>query len=339
MRKLTLLACVMASMGAAHAEEAWKQSGTLPDRDRAASAFSEDPYRQFDFWIGEWDVNLLMLQEDLSWKDAVAARASIYPILNGRAILELWDSGSIKGYSLRYFDPQSDEWVLWLNWPGKNRSNASSLTGAFRHGRGEFRNSYENAEGEQIVERYAFTDIYPDALRWDDLYSKDGGETWRKNWRMEWTRAAPSPPWPIAGDAALTYDDGSRCDAEAFRSFDAIAGHWVGTLTSGDNVAPAELRGYHVLDGCAVMAFLRSAGRELFFFNFYSSADGRWESHVLSDDPAATMIRLFSDGEPFLLSSTDGATSQRWSVGDVLTVGWSGADAMQFSGQSASTSD
>ena len=30
--------------------------------ERAYSAFSPDPARRFDFWIGEWDVNLRMLQ-------------------------------------------------------------------------------------------------------------------------------------------------------------------------------------------------------------------------------------------------------------------------------------
>ncbi len=43
--------------------------------ERALSAFSEDPARRFDFWIGDWDVNLRMRQDDLTFKDSVAARA------------------------------------------------------------------------------------------------------------------------------------------------------------------------------------------------------------------------------------------------------------------------
>ena len=59
--------------------------------------------RQFDFWVGAWDVNQRVQQEDLSWKDSIKAEARVYPILFGKAVLELWDSPNIKGYSLRYF--------------------------------------------------------------------------------------------------------------------------------------------------------------------------------------------------------------------------------------------
>jgi len=88
--------------------------------------------RQFDFWVGAWDVNLRVQQEDLSWKDSIKAEARVYPILFGKAVLELWDSPNIKGYSLRYFDVKQGKWVLWLNWPGQNSSGSSILIGSFR---------------------------------------------------------------------------------------------------------------------------------------------------------------------------------------------------------------
>ena len=46
--------------------------------------------RQFDFWIGEWDVNLRVRQKDFTWKDQHKSVVHIYPILDGKAILELW---------------------------------------------------------------------------------------------------------------------------------------------------------------------------------------------------------------------------------------------------------
>jgi hypothetical protein len=52
--------------------------------------------RQFDFWRGQWDVNLRIRQEDGSWPDKVAARARIYSVLAGKAVLELWDSAPNK---------------------------------------------------------------------------------------------------------------------------------------------------------------------------------------------------------------------------------------------------
>ena len=80
-----------------------------------------DKSRQFDFWIGQWDVNLRMIQPDNTWEDRIQSKAHIYSILGGKAILELWDQSEegIIGHSLRYYNPVKDKWDLFLNWPGK----------------------------------------------------------------------------------------------------------------------------------------------------------------------------------------------------------------------------
>ena len=171
--------------------------------DEVRKPFDFEEARQFDFWIGQWDVNLRMIQPDATWKDSVKARVQIYRILGGKAILELWDSKTIKGFSLRYYDPAKKKWVLHLNWPGKNQANLSSLEGAFRHGRGEF----FSGRGKQ-VNRYTFCDITENSLRWDDAYSRDGGKTWNNNWIMEFSRTGPKGEWPESSFAAHTYVDG-----------------------------------------------------------------------------------------------------------------------------------
>ncbi len=262
-----------------------------PDRveappERAYSAFSEDRARRFDFWIGVWDVNLRMKQADLSFADTIRARASIYRILGGKAVLELWDSGPIKGYSLRYFDPSRDKWVLWLSWPGPNAGSVSSLEGEFRHGRGSFRNSYTNAQGEEIQQRYSFNDITPFSLRWDDLFSKDGGKTWAKNWRMEFNRVAVDPEWPIDRSRVPTFVDGGHCNAEPYRPYEVLADSWVGK--------DSRLDAYRVLDGCAVLGFLRSGDREEFLFVTYTGGSAGWEVDVLDDRAESPLVRYRS---------------------------------------------
>ena len=296
------------------ANDDWHMEAALDPEERSTSAFSDDPYRQFDFWIGDWTVNLRMRQADFSWQDEVAARARIYSILNGKAILELWDSKPIKGYSLRYFDPESQKWKLWLNWPGKNRSNASTLDGAFRHGRGDFIGQYEDHEGNAVIERYSFNDIGRNHLRWDDHASIDGGDTWRDNWRMEWTRLALEPEWPIAGSVAPTYDNGDRCDAPEFRAHERLTKHLYGTLerAAGAPARNAELRGFRVLDGCAVMLFIRSEGEEWFWFNFFNSANEHWESHFLSSHRGEALVRLRSGDDDFRLTSESGDIEHGW---------------------------
>ena len=279
--------------------------------ERAYSAFSADKHRQFDFWIGEWDVNLRMLQDDLTFRDTVSAKASIYSILNGKAILELWDSVPIKGYSLRYYDPQSDQWVLWLDWPGENRSGLSSLQGEFRHGRGDFRSEYKNADGTKIMQRYSFNDITPFSLRWDDLASNDGGRTWRKNWRMEFNRTAIEPQLTLDSPALPTHDTGARCDNENFRPYESVVGRWQGRL----NEAEASLSAWHALDGCAVIVLVDvgdEAGSQRFMFLTYDTGNEQWEVDYLDDDYKSGMIRLTSKDN--WVSTTTAGYRLDWTV-------------------------
>ncbi len=113
-------------------------------------------------------MNLRIQQENGEWLDQVKSTARIYPILDGKAILELWNENKfgegIKGYSLRYYREDLQKWELWLNWPGDNRSGSSSLSGNFRHGRGEFFSEYQKNDSVTITSRYTFSDITPNSL-------------------------------------------------------------------------------------------------------------------------------------------------------------------------------
>lgn len=81
--------------------------------------------RQFDFWIGEWDVQNRFKQDDNSWKDEGEGYLKVWPILDGKAIMEFWDGTGrdekvIKGFSLRYYDQSKGKWIVCLNWPQVN---------------------------------------------------------------------------------------------------------------------------------------------------------------------------------------------------------------------------
>jgi hypothetical protein len=227
------------------------QAPAIVDPELAAAS------RQFDFWLGRWSVNLRIHQQDLSWKDAVHAEARIHSVLRGKAFLELWGSDGIKGMSLRYFDPALERWVMWLDWPGRNRSGSFRLEGGFRHGRAEFEARRLDSDGTETRTRYTFSDITDRSVRWDDAFSRDGGDTWSHNWIMEFTRTAPTAKLPPEGGDAHTYVDGTRCALQSFHRWDAWAGRRGGTM-GGE---PATLRGYRILDGCAVLLTVSYDGR------------------------------------------------------------------------------
>lgn len=254
--------------------------------------------RQFDFWVGEWDVNLRIRQPDFSWADQITAVAKIYPILNGKAILELWSDtreSGIKGYSLRYFDTARDEWVLWLNWPGPNRSGSSRLSGTFRHGRGEFLARQPTRDGGERISRYTFSDITPTSLRWDDAFSTDGGESWTNGWIMEFTRRSGKPSLSPDGGPAHTYHSGTRCGDPQFRTYEFLSGRMTGPIEAGGS-GRVVITGHKLLDGCAVMTFAGSTGdpeRALAFSLLtWNTFVDRYELTTLTSG-ANTRVRVF----------------------------------------------
>jgi len=224
--------------------------------------------RQFDFWIGEWDVNLRIRQKDFTWADRVKSVARIYPILDGKAILELWSQSEqeINGYSLRYYNPKKDKWDLWLNWPGKNRSGTSGMECSFRHKRAECFSNSKGSDGKTTIKRYSFSDVSPTSLRWDDAFSKDGGNTWSNNWIMEFSRRRQTPPSFDSTEKLLTYFNGGRCVDEQFKVLsDLTAKH-----KNSDS-----LKMYRILDGCAVFGLINQNETKAFFkltYNTYAKA-------------------------------------------------------------------
>lgn len=298
------------------------------------SNFQSDSYRQFDFWMGEWDVNLRIKNDSGVWNDQVQSTARIYRLLDGKAILELWNENKvgtgIKGYSLRYFHEEKNKWELWLNWPGRNTSGTNSLEGSFRHGRGEFFSQFPKNDSVTITQRYTFCDISPTSLRWDNAFSEDGGKTWREgNWIMEFSRKRDLPP--AIDKKPLTFDSGNRCDLTQFDYFDSWMGEWKGEMKFKENdhwnSSPATLKVYPVLDGCSILTFLTfEKGEEkiksfsLKTFNTYANI---YEEGVLDNQPNSPMsMRYGSESDQGLTFMNRDRTIKSVWQGDEEELTW-----------------
>lgn len=261
---------------------------SLSQTDAISSQWQSTEARQFDFWIGSWNVNLRTIQPDNTWKESIKAHAKVYSILDGKAILELWDSPTVKGFSLRHYDPEKKKWVLYLDWPKGNESSFSSLEGSFRHGRGEF-----FASKKKTISRYTFCDITPESLRWDDAYSKDGGKTWTYDWIMEFSRTEAKPSWPSTTEAHTFENAGSLCKGseEEYAMIEALAGNWTGEIEVIDDDSRAKVSAkmsvYKILDGCAVLQFLEyeldGKTHRSFFMLTFNAAAKRFEELSLNN--------------------------------------------------------
>ncbi|MEQ8767575.1 MAG: hypothetical protein RL885_26960 [Planctomycetota bacterium] len=168
---------------------------TFPQDD--VSSHLPPECRQFDFWVGEWEIENRFLQPGGEYRTDGSANARITPVLGGAAVFEQW-RGEIHGrsqigFSLRAYDPAAKIWNLLLFWPGANGiGQFGTLKGQFRHGRGEFFSEYPGQNGQIVKNRYTFSDALPESMRWDSATSKDGGQTWQTSWIMEFSRTAPA---------------------------------------------------------------------------------------------------------------------------------------------------
>lgn len=126
--------------------------------------------RDFDFWIGEWEVYTAVGHN-------LAGHSRIERILNGCAIQENW-AGSVgdSGKSFNWFNTVTQEWQqTWIA--------DQAYSTEYRKGKLEGSNlslladSY-TAQGAPITIRLTFTNIDPNRVRQHFEQSADSGKTW-----------------------------------------------------------------------------------------------------------------------------------------------------------------
>jgi hypothetical protein len=124
-------------------------------------------HRQFDFWIGEWDVMT---------GGQTAGRNRISADLKGCVIVEQWTAKSGgRGSSLNFYDRTTRTWhQAWIDEQG----GALLLKGGLREGRMVLQSEpLPDAKGVPTVQRITWTPD-KDGLRQHWESSSDGGKTW-----------------------------------------------------------------------------------------------------------------------------------------------------------------
>jgi tetratricopeptide (TPR) repeat protein len=122
-------------------------------------------YRQFDFWLGEWDV------ESNGQK---IARSSIQLILDECAIFENYEATGYSGKSLTAWDAGEQRWEQhYTDTAGASRS----FIGKFEDGKLAMLTEFER-QGAKVTTRMTYSKEGPDRVRQYLETSLDGGKTW-----------------------------------------------------------------------------------------------------------------------------------------------------------------
>jgi hypothetical protein len=148
----------------------------LPTALKAQSAASAQPacsrpeHRQFDFWVGEWNVTRPNGQ--------IAGTNRIRLIHGGCALLEEWTgAGGSTGTSLNAFDPATGRWhQTWIGSDGV----LLKLDGGMKGGGMELVGVTVGANGTRTLQRIRWTSLGGDPPRVRQLWetSSDDGRTW-----------------------------------------------------------------------------------------------------------------------------------------------------------------
>jgi hypothetical protein len=125
-------------------------------------------YRQFDFWIGEWDVTLP--------DGRTAGRNRIEAALDGCTLVEQWTgAGASRGTSLNAYDATTKRWhQTWVD----NAGQVLRLDGGFGEGRMSMQGVAPGADGKPARQRISWTPLAGGRVRqlWES--SADEGATW-----------------------------------------------------------------------------------------------------------------------------------------------------------------
>ncbi len=126
-------------------------------------------FRDFDFWIGEWDVAIA--------SGAHAGRNVIKAIEKGCVLLEQWTSASgVSGMSINYLDKVTDEWVQIWNAEGGSQINIRG--GMTDEGMRLVGQIHYIVAGTTAPFRGLWTPMPDGRVRQFFEQSNDGGETW-----------------------------------------------------------------------------------------------------------------------------------------------------------------
>jgi hypothetical protein len=140
------------------------------DAQTRPPACTRAEHRQFDFWLGEWDVSLP--------NGRPAGINHIQSINGGCALREEWKgAGGGTGTSLNAFDAATGRWhQTWVGSDGM----VLFLDGGLRDGAMELSGTTTGTDGTKTLHRIRWTPLggAPAAVRqlWES--STDGGKTW-----------------------------------------------------------------------------------------------------------------------------------------------------------------
>jgi hypothetical protein len=149
-----------------------------------SSPCSEAEFRQFDFWVGEWQA---------TWPgnkpgEVQHGHNSIRKVLGDCVVEEQFDGGEamgLHGMSVSTYVPTARKWKqTWVD----NQGGYLDFVGEFAGGQMILSRQGRSPQGQEVEQRMVYKNVTPDAFDWSWERSTDGGKTWNVVWPIHYTR-------------------------------------------------------------------------------------------------------------------------------------------------------
>ncbi|HEX7288510.1 MAG TPA: hypothetical protein VF532_20165 [Candidatus Angelobacter sp.] len=136
-------------------------------KKNAAPCDTSQESAQFNFWLGEWDVQTPQGQH--------AGNSSIQKILGSCVVLENWSGGGLDGKSFNIYNRSLKKWQqYWVDTSGR----VTVYTGELVDGEMHYLAEAGTQNGMQISRKMTFSKLGSDKVRQLGEMSTDGGKTW-----------------------------------------------------------------------------------------------------------------------------------------------------------------
>ncbi|MEI2739165.1 MAG: hypothetical protein V9F01_10295 [Chitinophagaceae bacterium] len=156
----------------------------------SSAGFSQKPcsrpeFRQFDFWIGEW--------EAFAPNGTKGGDSKISVILDSCVILEEWTSANAQqgliytGKSFNSYNAATKQWQQ--TWTDNTGNTTEFLRGEGGSGKiVYYADKVAGPDGKVFMRRLTFTKLSNDKVRQFGERSDDGGKTWLTEYDLEYRR-------------------------------------------------------------------------------------------------------------------------------------------------------
>ena len=140
--------------------------------------------RQFDFWLGEWDVTPFQAPATPTPRRLGTNR--IESLLEQCALMENWtDASGGTGKSLNWYDTSRKVWrQVWV----ADGGGSIDYSGSFRDGAMRFEAWTLAPTGARVLQRMTFYPIHRDTVRQLMEASADSGKTWQPRFDGRYVR-------------------------------------------------------------------------------------------------------------------------------------------------------